>query len=176
MKFLVLNYSCLQNPWLGGYGLQISVLSVLCPQLNLLNSLPPEQNSWVRHWLDVPFVDCGPVPHPFPSKVVKLKLILSTCYRVSRCKEVSYWQCCSHAQRGYPITVVNKAKLSGHLCARRLNIPLYLVDKIPSLQVCWEQHPSLLCRYQWEAVDTLGEITPQHQVPRQKVLPLRKAL
>ena len=31
MKFLVPNYSCLQNPWLGG--------SVLCPQLNLLNPL-----------------------------------------------------------------------------------------------------------------------------------------
>jgi len=39
MKFLVQNYSCLQNPWLGGYHLQIPVLSVLCPQLNLLN--PP---------------------------------------------------------------------------------------------------------------------------------------
>jgi len=38
MKFLVPNYSCLQNPWLGGYH-QIPVLSVLCPQLNLLN--PP---------------------------------------------------------------------------------------------------------------------------------------
>ena len=40
MKFLVLNYSCLQNPWLGGYHPQIPVLSVLCPQLNLLN--PPQ--------------------------------------------------------------------------------------------------------------------------------------
>jgi len=39
MKFLVPNYSCLQNPWLGGYRPQITVLSVLCPQLNLLN--PP---------------------------------------------------------------------------------------------------------------------------------------
>ena len=29
MKFLVPNYSCLQNPWLGGYRLQIPVLSVL---------------------------------------------------------------------------------------------------------------------------------------------------
>ena len=47
MQFLVSNYSCLQNPWLGGYHSQIPVLSVLCPQLNLLN--PPEQNSWVRH-------------------------------------------------------------------------------------------------------------------------------
>ena len=39
MKFLVPNYSCLQNPWLGGYRPQIPVLYVLYPQLNLLN--PP---------------------------------------------------------------------------------------------------------------------------------------
>jgi len=37
MKFLVPNYNCLQNPWLGGYCPQIPVLSVLCPELNLLN-------------------------------------------------------------------------------------------------------------------------------------------
>ena len=49
MKFLVPNYSCLQNPSLGGYRPQIPVLSALCPQLNLLNP-PPEKNSWVRHW------------------------------------------------------------------------------------------------------------------------------
>ena len=49
MKFLVPNYSCLQNPGLGGYRPQIPVLSVLSPQLNLLNP-PPEQNSWERHW------------------------------------------------------------------------------------------------------------------------------
>jgi len=50
VKFLVPNYSCLQNPWLGGYCPQIPVLSVLCPQLNLFNPSPPEQNSWIRHW------------------------------------------------------------------------------------------------------------------------------
>jgi len=37
MKFLVPNYGFLQNPWRGGYRPQIPVLSVLCPQLNLLN-------------------------------------------------------------------------------------------------------------------------------------------
>jgi len=37
MKFLVPNYSCLQNPWLRGNCPHIPVLSVLCPQLNLLN-------------------------------------------------------------------------------------------------------------------------------------------
>ena len=41
MKFLVPNYSCLQNPWLRDYRPQIPGLSVLCPQLNLLNSPPP---------------------------------------------------------------------------------------------------------------------------------------
>jgi len=39
MKFLLPNYSCPQNPCLGGYRTQIPVLSVLCPQMNLLN--PP---------------------------------------------------------------------------------------------------------------------------------------
>jgi len=39
MKFLVPNYSCLQNPWLGGYFPQIPVLSVLCPQQNLFSHL-----------------------------------------------------------------------------------------------------------------------------------------
>ena len=48
LKFLVPNYSCLQNPWLGGYRPPDSRSpSLLCPQLNLFN--PPEQNSWVRH-------------------------------------------------------------------------------------------------------------------------------
>ena len=43
MKFLVPNYSCLQNPWLGSYRPQIPVLCVFCPQLNLLNPLPPNK-------------------------------------------------------------------------------------------------------------------------------------
>ena len=37
MKFLVPNYSCLQNPWLGGYRPQIPVLSVL----NWICWIPP---------------------------------------------------------------------------------------------------------------------------------------
>ena len=39
MKFLVPNYSCLPEPLNRGYGPQIPVHSVLCPQLNLMN--PP---------------------------------------------------------------------------------------------------------------------------------------
>jgi len=50
MKFFVTNYSCLQNPWQGGYRPQVPLLSVLCLQLNLLKPSPPaEQNSLVRH-------------------------------------------------------------------------------------------------------------------------------
>ena len=43
MKFVLPNYSCLQNHWLGGYRPQIPVLSVLCPQLNFLNLPPPSK-------------------------------------------------------------------------------------------------------------------------------------
>jgi hypothetical protein len=58
MKFLVRNYSCLQNLCLGGYRPQIPVLSVLCLQLNLLNPLPPpKKNSWIRHSLYVYIYD-----------------------------------------------------------------------------------------------------------------------
>ena len=48
MKFLVPNYSCLQNPLLGGYRPQIPVISVLCPQLNLLTP-PPLSNKLPRY-------------------------------------------------------------------------------------------------------------------------------
>ena len=41
MKFLVPNYSCLQNPWLGGYCPQIPVLSVL--NWICWNPPPPEK-------------------------------------------------------------------------------------------------------------------------------------
>ena len=47
MKFLVPNYSCPQNPSIGGHRPQISVPSVR----NWISwTPPPEQNSWVRHW------------------------------------------------------------------------------------------------------------------------------
>ena len=53
MKFLVSNYSCLQNPWLGGYRPQNPILSILCHQLNLLNPLPPPPK---KKFLDLPLV------------------------------------------------------------------------------------------------------------------------
>ena len=51
MKFLEPNYSCLQIPLLGGYRPQIPVLSVFCPQLNLLN--PPSPNKVPGYATDV---------------------------------------------------------------------------------------------------------------------------
>jgi len=59
MKFLVPNYSCLQNPWLGGYRPQFSVLSVLCPQLNLFN--PPNKITGYAT------VHNSPPPEPYQS-------------------------------------------------------------------------------------------------------------
>ena len=49
MKFLVPNYSCLQNPWLGGYHPQIPVLSVL----NWICWPPPLGTKFLGTSLDV---------------------------------------------------------------------------------------------------------------------------
>jgi hypothetical protein len=55
-KLLVPNYSCLQNPWLGGYRPQIPVPSIL----NWICwTPPPKKKSWVCHWLKpVSVVSC----------------------------------------------------------------------------------------------------------------------
>ena len=74
MKFLVPNYSCLQNSWLGGYRPQIPVLSVLCPQLNLLN--PSEKNSWVRHWWQQR-ISTKKFPLVWPSEATSFRRTLS---------------------------------------------------------------------------------------------------
>ena len=51
MKFLVPNYSCHQNPWLGGYRPQIPVLSVL--NWICWTPSPPNKIPRVRHWIRV---------------------------------------------------------------------------------------------------------------------------
>ena len=50
MKFLASNYSCIQNPLLGGCRPQIPVLYVLCTLLNLLIPLSGKKKSWIRHY------------------------------------------------------------------------------------------------------------------------------
>jgi len=77
MKFLVPNYSCLQNPWLRDYRPQIPVLSVL----NWICWTPSEKNSWVRHWLvstrsqwKIKLVRSMYLPYIFPtSRATKLR-------------------------------------------------------------------------------------------------------
>jgi len=50
MKFFVPNYCCLQNPWLGRCRPPPQIpVPFVCPQLNLVNTPLPEQNSCVRH-------------------------------------------------------------------------------------------------------------------------------
>ena len=50
MIFLLPNYSCLQNPWLGGYCPQIPVLSDLCPEFvePPPNKIPGYATCWGR--------------------------------------------------------------------------------------------------------------------------------
>ena len=43
-------YQITASSRLGGYRSQIPVLSVLCPQLDLLNPPPKKKNCWVHHW------------------------------------------------------------------------------------------------------------------------------
>ena len=72
MKFLVLNYSCLQNPWLGGYAPR-SLFS-LSSVLNWICWTPPAKNSWVRHW---------PQPQPIQTWVVLfLEIRAAACLQI----------------------------------------------------------------------------------------------
>ena len=98
MKFLVPNYSCLQNPWLGGYGPQIPVLSVL----NWICWTPPQKNSWVRHWclqtdtpavsacilIDVPAdSECFLLLHRLVGWFCHMLLLILVAVHVGKCSE-----------------------------------------------------------------------------------------
>jgi len=59
MKFLVANYSCLQNPWLGGLPpTDPRSLRSLSSTEFVETPTPPEQNSWVRHWTERHWLYC----------------------------------------------------------------------------------------------------------------------
>ena len=101
MKFLVPNYSCLQNPRLGGYCLQILVLSVFCPQLKLLN--PPPRTKFLGT--------------PLPSPCVQMKIsqpgadeLMASCVRNSthlqlqtQSQRLKLHPSLSHARAGYKL-------------------------------------------------------------------------
>ena len=83
IKFLVPNYSCLQNPWLGGRGLPPPDPRSLPSVLNWICwTPPPEQNPWVRHWwLLLLFVICSLLvsltprrPYPFEQPQCRLRV------------------------------------------------------------------------------------------------------
>ena len=76
MKFLVPNYSCLQNPSLGGYRPCSSVLNWVCWN----PPTPLEQNSWVRQ--------CASSP-PFMRLLFCCLSVVKTYLHEVRCKAVS---------------------------------------------------------------------------------------
>jgi hypothetical protein len=104
MKFLVPNYSCLQNPWLGGHCPQIPVLSVLCPQPNLLNS-PLHRTKFLGMPL-VPVQFCQPqIPHGLVWDQMRTFMVRGQC--------LTTWamtQTCSNSQ----MRIIN-------ICIRVLN-------------------------------------------------------
>ena len=51
MKFLLPNYSCLQNPWLGDY--RPPDPRSVCPLSSTEFVEPPEQNFWVHHFWEL---------------------------------------------------------------------------------------------------------------------------
>ena len=70
MKFLVPNYSGLQNPWLRGYRSQIPFS--LSSFLNWMGWTPPrpEQNSWVRHCSTIRFKFVQSLNHFFRFTII----------------------------------------------------------------------------------------------------------
>jgi len=92
MKFLVPNYSCLQNPWLGGYRPQIPVLSVLCPQLNLLNPPPNKIPGYATESMNCHWT------HTFrtPLSTLAFHALHAHCSVSSCCFPMFLLFCCTH--------------------------------------------------------------------------------
>jgi hypothetical protein len=74
MKFLVPNYSCLQNPWLGGYRPQIPVLSVL----NWICWTPPRTK-----FLGTPLLCSQFNARSTDDAIISLLLTACTCHRLT---------------------------------------------------------------------------------------------
>ena len=68
MKFLVRNYSCLQNPWLRGYCRQIRIL---CPQLNLLKPPTPRTKFLGTPLLIFTVINCNKILQLPPEPLTK---------------------------------------------------------------------------------------------------------
>ena len=78
MKFLVPNYSCLQNPWL--WGLPPPDPCSLCPLSSTVFVEPPtKQNSWVRNWHTVQLMLCYTIIC-LPTTHTNLLMCVSPCW------------------------------------------------------------------------------------------------
>jgi len=81
MKFLVPNYNCLQDPWLGCYRPQIPVLAVLCPQLNLLTPPSPRTIFLGRPLADINFAFEDPTGQTYVTMIAATFLSISDVYK-----------------------------------------------------------------------------------------------
>jgi hypothetical protein len=120
MKFLVPNYSCLQNPWLGGYRPQIPVLFVLnwiC--WNPPNKIPGYATAWM--WVAVATIQ------QLTTKIM-LKPSYWTAFTSKTCKWADSWVSPPH-QMGYlGLTLLTMGSvsyfslsLSSFMCINRCN-------------------------------------------------------
>jgi len=130
MKFLVPNYSCLQDPWLRGYCPQIPVLSVLCPQLNLLNPLR-------KQFLGTPLIwGLHHMTTEVPDPLGCCAMWLSQFF-------LMFWRNI-HLHLGL-ITLKMKTKRSFKMLGRN-----YPTTKCTNPKhVCHHYKPSALCHVQW---------------------------
>ena len=107
MKFVVPNYSCFQSPWLGGCRPQIPVLSVLCPQLNLLN--PPTRNKIPGYATGTAYVQIHFVPHREHYVPYKDQWLITLCktrtvfIRILQNTQTPWEHCRKHCWHGYTI-------------------------------------------------------------------------
>ena len=125
MKFLVPNYSCLQNPWLGGYHPQISVLSVLnwiCWNPTT-NKIPGYATDQIMGQIHVP--DIAAIIKPFSN--LYLNISGKAAGGVMKCSpshlyEKSYGHACFVVRRAYHC-MRKVTNTRGSLCDRPTRHP-----------------------------------------------------
>jgi len=140
MKFLVPNYSCLHDPWLGGYRPQIPVLSVLCPQLNLLNPPPLE-----KKFLGTPMLNMEDFDHNCKNPPASMQIN----FRVQAnafpdCLQVFLWAYSDWQTRS--VIYISSLYLSASTPGSFLLTVIVAGFKITDFQTCWFcRHPFAIC-------------------------------
>ena len=150
MKFLVPNYSCLQNPWLGGHHPQIPVPSVLCFTMSLSGNIMKKTARWchaARKWNLLQIITylfnshfCSSVPkhnlfHPMQFVPVVL-ILMHELWKKTR-KNIFIWEV-FHPLRTFtsfttlPSTVLPSTSVCPTLIRLPLPSSLSLMLKVPS--------------------------------------------